>query len=98
MSKSKKAAYSTAKSASTTERKALSPLNGSEFPQSASLFASFDTLQLLDDLAIPGGNWGSSSTPEPITSTVTEFGGTGGATQAITSTTIQNFILHQFLP
>jgi len=61
-----------------------------------SMFASFDTLQLMDDLTIPGGRWGASSIPEPFTSTFPEFG-SGGATQAVTNTPIQNYTLQSFL-
>jgi hypothetical protein len=59
-----------------------------------SRFATFDTLQL-QDLQIPGGKWGTSPIPEPITNTFPEFG-VGGATQAITQTQIKNFTLKPF--
>ena len=58
-------------------------------------FATFDTLQLVDDLKIPGGLWNTSPIPEPITTTFPEFG-SGGATQAITTTPIQNYSVSPF--
>jgi len=58
-------------------------------------FGTFDTLQLIDDLSIPGGRWNTSPILEPRTSTFPEFG-TGGATQAITTTPINNYILRPF--
>lgn len=45
--------------------------------------ASFDTLQIVDDIEIPKGKWGKADYLEPITKDFHEFG-KGGATQAIT--------------
>jgi len=58
-------------------------------------FATFDTLQFIDDARIPGGFWNKSPFPEPITSTLPQFG-KGGATQAITDTPIWNYSLAPF--
>ena len=44
----------------------------------------FDTLQIVNDIRIPYGRYGKGSTLEPIANTFPEFGGRGGATQAIT--------------
>jgi|GEM_PF-924223 RHS repeat-associated protein len=60
-----------------------------------SVFATFNTLQIANDLTIPGGRWNTSPIPEPITSTYPEYG-TGGGTQAITNTPIPNFRLQPF--
>ena|GEM_PF-1841339 len=48
-----------------------------QLPQTPTHGVSFDTLQLLPDLSIPGGRWNTLSTPEPFTSTYPEWG-TGG--------------------
>jgi hypothetical protein len=58
-------------------------------------YATFDTLQIIDDLSIPGGQWGASPIPEPITSTFPGYG-IGGATQATTKTPILNYTLQPF--
>jgi hypothetical protein len=58
-------------------------------------YATFDTLQMANDLKIPGGRWNTSPLPEPIASTFPEFG-SGGASQAITTTPIQNYNLIPF--
>jgi filamentous hemagglutinin len=55
-----------------------------QLPQVPTHGVSFDTLQLIPDLSIPGGRWNTLPTPEPFTSTYPEWG-TGGGTQAITS-------------
>jgi hypothetical protein len=72
----------------------LCPLNSDKYdvpspqklqvPHDASVRASFDTLQLIDDLRIPKGQWGKADYLEPITKDFTEYG-SGGATQAITN-------------
>ncbi len=54
----------------------------------ASIRAEFDTLQLLDDISIPYGNWGKANYLEPITKDFPKFG-PGGATQAITKEKIK---------
>jgi RHS repeat-associated protein len=61
-----------------------------------SAYAAFDTLQIIDDLSIPGGNWNRSLIPEPITSTFPQYG-IGGASQAITTTPILNYTLQPFI-
>jgi hypothetical protein len=58
-------------------------------------YAQFDTLQIIDDISIPGGKWNTSPIPEPITSTYPKFG-SGGATQTITTTPIKNYTLQPF--
>jgi hypothetical protein len=68
-----------------------------QLPYPPSQFATFNTLQIANDLSVPTGRWNSSSTPEPITNTFPEFG-FGGATQAITSTPIQDYTLQPFRP
>jgi|SRR6185312_2919421 len=81
----------------------LSGLTGSQaqsllqLSRTPSQFATFDTLQIANDLTIPGGRWGESPIPEPITSTFPEYG-SGGATQAITTSPIQNYTMWPFLP
>lgn len=79
----------------------LSELTGTEAKSVLQLkyepshFATFNTLQLVSDLKIPGGRWNASPLLEPITSTFPEFGG-GGASQAITTTPIRNYTLTPF--
>ena len=46
-----------------------------QLPQTPTHGVSFDTLQLIPDLAIPGGRWNTLPTPEPFTSTYPEWGG-----------------------
>ena len=58
-------------------------------------YATFDTLQIIDDLSIPGGRWGTSPILEPITTTFPEYG-IGGASQATTTTPILNYTLQPF--
>ncbi|MDD2592703.1 MAG: hypothetical protein PHN21_07855 [Erysipelotrichaceae bacterium] len=53
-------------------------------PHDASIRGSFDTLQIIDDIRIPNGNWGTANYLEPLTRCYPEFG-IGGATQAITN-------------
>ena len=52
---------------------------------------SFDTLDILDDLHIPKGNWGRANYLEPITKDFKIFG-PGGATQAVTYSKIKSII------
>ena len=66
-----------------------------QLPFTPSQFATFDTLQIIDDLSIPGENWNMSPIPEPITTSFPKFG-PGGATQAITKTPILNYTLQPF--
>jgi hypothetical protein len=79
----------------------LSELTGEEAKQLLQLarvptmYATFDTLQLVGNLTILGGNWNTSPIPEPITNT-NPLLGTGGGTQAITGTSIQNYTLSPF--
>ena len=54
-----------------------------QVPHDASIKVSFDTLQIIDDISVPFGNWGKASYLEPITNDFPQFGN-GGATQAIT--------------
>lgn len=58
-----------------------------QVPHDASIRLEFDTLQIIDDIKIPYGKWGTSDYLEPITN---DFGifGPGGATQAITNKSI----------
>ena len=55
---------------------------------------SFDTLDIIDDIHIPKGDWGKADYLEPITKDFKKFG-PGKATQAITYSTI-NFIIEIF--
>jgi RHS repeat-associated protein len=79
----------------------ISGMSGSEaggvlqLKNQPSHYATFDTLQIIDDLSIPGGRWGASPIPEPITSTFPGYG-IGGATQATTKTPILNYTLQPF--
>ncbi|BDU51683.1 RHS repeat domain-containing protein [Haliovirga abyssi] len=58
-----------------------------QVPHDASIRASFDTLQLLDDIRIPYGKWNTTNYLEPLTKDFPKFG-EGGATQAITNMSI----------
>ncbi len=55
-----------------------------QVPHDASIRGKFDTLQIIDDVRIPKGEWGVASWKEPITKDFPEYG-QGGATQAITN-------------
>lgn len=59
-----------------------------QVPHDASIKVSFDTLQIIDDISIPYGNWGKASYLEPITKDFPQFG-SGGATQVITHSKIK---------
>jgi hypothetical protein len=54
-----------------------------QLPRRPTHVAVFDTLQLADDLRIPGGRFNTSPLPEPLTTTFPEWD-PGGGTQAIT--------------
>ena len=54
----------------------------------ASYKVSFDTLQIVDDISVPHGKWGTADYLEPITRDYPEYG-PGGATQAITHSQIR---------
>ena len=58
-----------------------------QVPHDASVKVSFDTLQIIDDISVPYGNWGKASYLEPITIDFPQFG-SGGATQVITHSQI----------
>lgn len=58
-----------------------------QVPHDASIRVEFDTLQIIDDISVPNGNWGKASYLEPITKDFPEFG-KGGATQVITRSRI----------
>ena len=58
-----------------------------QVPHDASVKVSFDTLQIIDDIEVPHGDWGRASYLEPITRDFPEFGA-GGATQVITHSEI----------
>ena len=59
-----------------------------QVPHDASVKVSFDTLQIIDDIEVPHGDWGKASYLEPITQDFPEFGA-GGATQVITHSEIK---------
>lgn len=58
-----------------------------QVPHDASVRASFDTLQIIDDVRVPHGKWGTADHLEPITRDYKQFG-PGGATQVITNRNI----------
>ncbi len=58
-----------------------------QLPRAPTHVVKFDTLQIIDDIQIPNGKWGTNGISEPITSTFPEWG-SGGATQAITKSVI----------
>ncbi len=58
-----------------------------QVPHDASVKVSFNTLQIIDDISVPYGNWGKASYFEPITTDFPQFG-PGGATQVITHSPI----------
>lgn len=59
-----------------------------QVPHDASIRGSFDTLQIIDDIRIPNGNWGKANYLEPLTKDFPEYG-PGGATQAVTNLQIK---------
>lgn len=59
-----------------------------QVPHDASVKVSFDTLQIIDDISVPYGNWGKASYLEPVTKDFPEFG-SGGAAQVITHSEIK---------
>ncbi len=59
-----------------------------QVPHDASVRVEFDTLQIIDDISVPFGNWGKAPYLEPITKDFPQFGN-GGATQVITHSDIQ---------
>ena len=59
-----------------------------QVPHDASIKVSFDTLQIIDDISVPYGNWGKASYLEPLTTDFPQFGA-GGATQVITHSNIK---------
>ena len=59
-----------------------------QVPHDASVKVRFDTLQIVDDISVPYGNWGKASYLEPITTDFPQFG-SGGATQVITHSPIK---------
>lgn len=61
-----------------------------QVPHDATIRVEFNTLQILDNIRIPYGKWGTSAYLEPITFDFPQFG-PGGATQAITTLPIQSF-------
>jgi hypothetical protein len=48
---------------------------------------SFDTLQIIDDIKVPNGDWGRASYLEPLTKDFMQYG-PGKATQAITNSPV----------
>jgi len=59
-----------------------------QVPHDAAIRVEFDTLQIIDDVRVPHGQWGTASHLEPLTVDFARFG-PGGATQAITNLPIQ---------
>ena len=59
------------------------PLSSLQVPHDASIRAEFDTLQIIDDITIPYGKWGTAPYLEPITTDFPQFGD-GGASQVVT--------------
>ena len=54
-----------------------------QVPHDAAIRVEFDTKQILDDVAIPKGKWGTADHLEPLTADFPDKG-LGGVTQAIT--------------
>lgn len=54
----------------------------------AAIRGRFDTLQIINDINIPNGKWGTVDWLEPLTKDFPEFG-VGGATQAVTKKAIK---------
>ena len=73
-----------------------------QIPHTPTYYGEFDTLQIIDDVKIPKGQWGKADYLEPITK---DYGlnhpdpkrrfGIGGATQAVTTTPIKDFELKE---
>ena len=59
--------------------------------------ATFNTLQLIGDLRVPYSNWNTTNILEPLTNSYPQYG-VGGATQAITSTNIADYIITPVVP
>ena len=59
-----------------------------QVPYDGCIRGTFDTLQIIDDLGIPNGKWGSVKHLEPLTQDYMRFA-PRGATQAITNKSIQ---------
>ena len=57
-------------------------------------YGEFDTLQIIDDVRIPKGSWGTANHYEPIVKDFPDLG-SGGATQAVTKIPIKDFTLHK---
>ena len=57
-------------------------------PHDASIRLEFNTLQIIDDIRIPYGKWGTQNYLEPLTKDYLEYGA-GGATQVITNKSIK---------
>lgn len=55
-----------------------------QVPHDAAYRASFDTLQVIDDIRVPNGMWGQAKHLEPLTKDFPQFG-SGGASQVITN-------------
>ncbi|AEY67515.1 hypothetical protein Clo1100_3377 [Clostridium sp. BNL1100] len=55
-----------------------------QVPHDAAYRASFDTLQVIDDIRVPNGKWGQARHLEPLTKDFPQFG-SGGASQVITN-------------
>lgn len=64
--------------------------SGLQVPHDAAIKIEFDTLQIVNDIRIPRGKWGSADYLEPLTKDFPDFG-TGGATQAVTSNSFKIF-------
>lgn len=58
-----------------------------QLPRLPTHSVSFDTVQILDDIRVPGGRWNTTEIPEPVAQTFPEWG--GGGTQAITNSPIK---------
>ena len=65
-----------------------------QLPSSPSHYGKFDTLQIINNITIPKGKWGTGFNLEPICKTMPQWG-KGGGTQAVTSKFINNFQLFE---
>lgn len=62
-----------------------------QVPHDARYRVTVDTLNNVNDISIPRGNWGAADWLEPITKDMHEYG-VGGASQAVTKSEISNIL------
>ena len=59
-----------------------------QVPHNAAIRIEFDTKQIVDEIEVPKGKWGTADYYEPITKDFPQFG-SGNTTQAITKSPIK---------